>query len=306
MRLAFVESLTEYSREHDDSFLIVGDLGYGVVEPFEAEFPDRFINAGVAEQNMLGMAAGLASTGKLVFVYSIANFPSLRALEQVRNDIAYHGFPVVIVSVGAGLSYGTLGYSHHAVEDVSIMRAIPGINVYSPADDAEASAAFARIVKKREPAYLRIGKGGEREVHPHPLGDISDPIALCESGAPYLVLSHGQIASEVALALAVLKQESGIEVDHFSVPSLSSLELESISVRSRKALVTIEEHSIHGGFGSRVLELLSEGRHLIPTNRIGLDAPSLKVVGNQSYLRQAHGIDSASLAAKMTRFFKTV
>ena len=138
MRTAFIQELIRQARIRPDIFLVVGDLGYSVVEPFMEEFPGRFLNAGVAEQNMTGVAAGLASEGYHVFTYSIANFPTIRCLEQIRNDVAYHRLPVTVVSVGAGLAYGNLGYSHHAVQDIAIMRTLPELTILSPADPGEA------------------------------------------------------------------------------------------------------------------------------------------------------------------------
>ena len=137
MRTAFIQELIVQARIHPDIFLVVGDLGYSVIEPFAAEFPDRYLNAGVAEQNMTGVAAGLASEGWHVFTYSIANFPTLRCFEQIRNDIAYHKLPVTVVAVGAGLAYGSLGYSHHAVQDIAVMRTLPELTLLSPADPGE-------------------------------------------------------------------------------------------------------------------------------------------------------------------------
>lgn len=134
MRTAFINELIQQARAKPDIFLVVGDLGFSVVEPFAEEFPDRFLNAGVAEQNMTGLAAGLASEGYHAFTYSIANFPTFRCLEQIRNDVAYHRLPVTVVSVGAGFSYGNLGYSHHAVQDIGILRTLPEMTIMSPAD----------------------------------------------------------------------------------------------------------------------------------------------------------------------------
>ena len=137
MRNSFIEELSKIALTDDKVFLIVGDLGFGVVEGFEEKYPDQFLNAGVAEQNMMGMAAGLASAGYKVFVYSIGNFPTFRCLEQIRNDVCYHSLNVTIVSIGAGLSYGPLGYSHHAIDDIGVMRALPGMTIYNPADPIE-------------------------------------------------------------------------------------------------------------------------------------------------------------------------
>ena len=166
MRTAFIEELTAQARLNPAIFLVVGDLGYSVIEPFAAEFPDRFLNAGVAEQNMAGLAAGLASEGFHVFTYSIANFPTLRCLEQIRNDICYHNLPVTSVAVGAGLAYGNLGYSHHAVQDIAIFRTLPNLRLLSPADPGEARGAVQWLSANPCPSYLRLGKAGEKHLSP--------------------------------------------------------------------------------------------------------------------------------------------
>lgn len=165
MRNAFIQELVSLARQHPQIALIVGDLGYSVVEPFADEFPDRFINAGVAEQNMTGLAAGMASEGYHVFTYSIANFPTFRCAEQIRNDVDYHNLPVTIVSVGGGLSYGALGYSHHAVQDLSLMRAMPNMLISAPGDQFEVRACMRYLVQHPQPSYLRLGKAGEPSFH---------------------------------------------------------------------------------------------------------------------------------------------
>ena len=165
MRTAFIRALEEVAAEDDHVMLVVGDLGFGVVEAFAERFPDRYVNAGVAEQNMTGIAAGMALSGRVVFTYSIANFPTLRCLEQVRNDVCYHNADVKIVAVGGGFVYGSLGMSHHATEDLAIMRALPNMTVIAPGDPVEAAAATRAVVNRPGPCYLRLGRAGEPIVH---------------------------------------------------------------------------------------------------------------------------------------------
>ena len=168
MRTAFIQQLILQARRNPRLFLVVGDLGFSVVEAFAQEFPDRFLNAGVAEQNMTGVAAGLGSEGYHVFTYSIANFSTIRCLEQIRNDICYHNLPVTVVAVGGGLAYGNLGYSHHAVQDIAIMRTLPNMTVLAPADPGETRECVDWLSANPGPSYLRIGKAGEK-------------VAACES-----------------------------------------------------------------------------------------------------------------------------
>src|SRR5580704_16656925 len=165
MRGAFFDALLTLAERDHRINLIVGDLGFGVVETFAQRFPDRFLNAGIAEQNMTGIAAGMALSGRIVFTYSIANFPILRCLEQVRNDVCYHNANVKIVAVGGGLAYGSLGSTHHATEDLAIMRALPRMVVVAPGDTMEAEAATEAIALHPGPCYLRLGRAGEASVH---------------------------------------------------------------------------------------------------------------------------------------------
>ena len=158
MRNIFIDELSELAKFDERIFLVVGDLGYGVTEPFENQFPNRFLNVGIAEQNMIGFAAGLARSGYKVFVYSIANFPTFRCLEQIRNDLCYEQLDVTVVSVGAGFSYGVLGYSHFAIEDIGIMRTLPNMQVLSPSDSNEVRSLLKYAISTESPKYLRLGK----------------------------------------------------------------------------------------------------------------------------------------------------
>src|SRR6267142_4822159 len=169
MRGSFFSALLQLAEHDERVYLVVGDLGFGVTDPFARRFPGRFLNVGVAEQNMTGIAAGLALSGKIVFTYSIANFPILRCLEQVRNDICYHAANVKVVAVGGGLAYGSLGSTHHATEDLAIMRVLPQMVVVAPGDPAEASAATQAVAAHPGPCYLRLGRGGDPRVHPGPI-----------------------------------------------------------------------------------------------------------------------------------------
>jgi len=165
MRDAFIEELVTLAEAHDNIALVVGDLGYSVVERFADRFPDRFINAGVAEQNMTGLAAGMASEGYHVFTYSIANFPTFRCAEQIRNDVDHHRLAVTVVAVGGGVAYGALGYSHHAVQDYALMRSMPNMTIAAPGDPLETRACLRWLVANPGPSYLRLGKAGEPRFH---------------------------------------------------------------------------------------------------------------------------------------------
>ena len=201
MRAAFINTLCDLAERDERSLVADGDLGFSVLEKFEHAWPKRYVNTGIAEQNMAGVAAGLASCGRIVFIYSIANFPTFRCLEQIRNDIAYHDLNVNIVSVGAGFAYGTAGYTHHGIEDLAVMRAIPGMTVVAPADPVETALATAAIARRGGPAYLRLGKSREPVLHTQaPDFEIGKAITV-RDGSDITLVSTGSMLQR-ALACA--------------------------------------------------------------------------------------------------------
>src|SRR5439155_22893402 len=205
MRNAFFGTMLALAEHDERVMLVVGDLGFGVVEPFASRFPARFVNVGVAEQNMTGIAAGLALSGKIVFTYSIANFASLRCLEQIRNDVCYHNANVKVVAVGGGLAYGALGSTHHATEDLAIMRTLPRMVVVAPGDPVEAELLTRAIAREAGPCYMRLGRAGERVVHPrHTPLQVGKAIVV-RDGSDLTLISTGALlwtAVQVAEQLA--------------------------------------------------------------------------------------------------------
>ena len=206
MRNTFVNTLVELAKKDRDIELVTGDLGFGVLKPFWEQLPDQFVNAGIAEQNMTTVAAGMALEGKTVFTYSIGNFPTLRCLEQIRNDCAYHGANVKIVCVGGGFVYGALGMSHQATEDIAVMRALPGVAVLCPGDLVEAAEATKAIAAYPGTCYMRLGRGGERRIH-----DRIDHFEIGKAlpihgGERVAIFSTGAIFDEVSDAEAILAQ----------------------------------------------------------------------------------------------------
>lgn len=282
MRTAFIDEFVKQARLHEEMFLVVGDLGFSVVEPFAQEFPDRFLNAGVAEQNMTGVAAGLASEGYHVFTYSIANFPTLRCFEQIRNDVAYHHLPVTIVSVGAGMSYGNLGYSHHAVQDIGVMRMLPEITILSPADPGETCECVQWLVDNPGPSYLRLGKAGEPTLHAV-RGLNRGPLRIREGRSDCAIVSTGSILA-LALLAANESAQRGLDVSVFSCPVLQPFTPafgEQLS--GFKRLVVLEEHLSAGGLAAILREQLP-GKPEIKS--LALPATVLAQVGSQTFLRQ--------------------
>ncbi|BAL90892.1 putative transketolase C-terminal part [Actinoplanes missouriensis 431] len=301
MRNRFFSGLLTAALVDPDLVLITADLGFGAVDDFAAARPGQFVNAGVAEQNMAGLAAGIALAGGRVFTYSIANFPTLRCLEQIRNDICYHHADVTVVAVGGGLAYGALGMSHHATEDLAIMRALPGMAVAAPGDPAEVDAVLSDLLAGGGPAYLRLGKTGERMLH---TGGVSAPrgtsIPLGGTGGEVLLCSTGAILDATCDAAQLLRAK-GIRADVRSFPWLDPFD--AVAVRQAageyEALITVEEHSIVGGLGSAVAEVLAESAGGTPLIRIALPPTSSSVVGDQQYLRAAFELDAESISRRV-------
>lgn len=292
MRTAFINALIDQARLHPKVFLAVGDLGFSVVEPFAREFPGRFLNAGVAEQNMTGVAAGLASEGWHVFTYSIANFPTLRCFEQIRNDVCYHRLPVTVVAVGAGLAYGNLGYSHHGVQDIAVMRSLPHLTLLSPADPGETTACVRYLAEHPGPSYLRLGKAGEQSLHT--AGPISPaPIEVRSGDGRLALLAAG---SPLALALSAadhLANEHDIRATVFSCPWLHPLSSSDLSaVWRHSAVLSIEEHVAAGGLGE-MLRSRAPGPVKFAAITVADDAAGN--VGSQNYLRAKSGLTSEGI-----------
>jgi transketolase len=292
VRTAFIQELLELAKKDSRIVFITGDLGFGVVGPFQEQLPKQFLNAGVAEQNMTGMAAGMALSGKIAFTYSIANFPTLRCLEHVRNDVCYHNANVKIVSVGGGFTYGAMGATHHAIEDLAVMRAIPGLVVLAPGDPVEARAATSAIVAYQGPCYLRLGKAGEPIVHKSPIDFVLGKTIRVREGSDATLISIGGILQNTVLAAERLA-DSGIETRVLSMPTLKPLDEAAVLAAAREtgAIFTLEEHSILGGLGTAVAEVLAETEGIkAPLKRIGVPPAFSPHIGSQEYMQECHGL----------------
>ena len=301
MRTAFVRSLVALAERDSAVTLVVGDLGYGVVEPFAKRFPDRYLNAGVAEQNMTGIAAGLALSGRTVFTYSIGNFPTLRCLEQIRNDICYHELNVNIVAVGGGFAYGALGMTHHATEDFAIMRALPDMVVVAPGDAIEAAAATKALARWNGPGYLRLGRARETTVNPASLEFELGRANLVRDGTDVTLVSTGAML-ETAVTVADQLASNGVEARVLSMHTLKPLDEGALmrAARETGAIVTLEEHSVIGGLGGAAAEFLLEAcDERLRFRRIGLPSVFARVAGSQSYLRRRHGLSEDAILAKI-------
>lgn len=297
MRTAFVQTLCEIARRDRNAILVTGDLGFGVLDEFAREFPSQYINAGVAEQCMTGLAAGLALEGKVVYTYSIGNFPSLRCLEQIRNDVCYHNANVKIVSVGGGFAYGVLGFSHHATEDLGVMRTLPNMTVVAPGDAIETEAATWNIHYTPGPCYLRLGRGGELAVHRTGALLRIDKAIRMHEGEDAILMATGGILANAYQARNTLSGD-GLRVGFYSVPTIRPIDRESIweAAQTAKLIVTVEEHSVIGGLGSAVAEVLAEMPDPRPRLRLlGIESSCCSGVGDQAYLRAREGLSVESI-----------
>lgn len=298
MRDSFIRTLTELTPQHPELLLLTGDLGFSVLNDFVRRFPRQFLNAGVAEQNMSGLAAGLALEGHTVFTYSIGNFPTLRCLEQIRNDICYHRANVKIVCVGGGMSYGPVGMSHHATEDLAVLRSLPGILVFSPCDLWEAAQCSRYLLSHRGPAYLRLDKSAAPATVQSGEAFQAGRIRTVCHGSDVTLAATGGILGEALLAADALA-EQGIFCRVLSVHTVKPLDIGTLTAAASETggIVSIEEHAVDGGLGGAIAEVLMEAG-VFPGFfvRMGLRNTFSSVVGSQQYLRGVYSLDAAAIA----------
>lgn len=294
MRTAFINALMGIADRDKRIFLLCGDLGYSVLEPFAQKFPDRFINVGIAEQNMTGIAVGLAFEGYTVFTYSIGNFPTLRAMEQIRYDVCYHNANVKIVAVGGGFAYGPLGPSHHATEEMGMLRILPNLSVCAPGDPFETTMITELISQISTPCYLRLGKAGEPNIHKNDIHFEWGEMIPVISGKNKLIISTGSMLSYAHSFIL----ENNLPWSLWSAPFVKPID-HSMLIKASKTyenIITIEEHQAMGGFGSAVLETLNDLREqelisFIPhVKRVAIKDQFLNVAGSQAYLRGIAGL----------------
>lgn len=305
MRTAFISELIAQAERDPKIWLLTADLGFSALEPFAEKFPDRYVNVGVAEQNMVGIAAGLAHSGKQVFTYSIGNFSTMRCLEQIRNDVCYHRMNVKIVAVGAGFAYGPQGYTHHVIEDLAVMRTLPGMKTLTPADPLETHWITQQAVADTGPCYLRLGKAGEQNLRApedfHPPRQLGDPICL-KSGHDAQLFGTGSLLRN-ALDAASALEKSGISLGVWSVPCLNPLNEEMIfqSTENQSVVFTFEEHNNQAGLGGRFAELYSSIAGGPRLCRIGVENAPPDVYGDQDHLRRWAGLDPETLSQRIIK-----
>lgn len=300
MRNALMKALHQLAEENSNVMLLTADLGYGVFESFEEKHPKQFLNVGVAEQNMIGIASGLALEGKIVFVYSIGNFPTLRCLEQIRNDACYHGLNINIIAMGGGFSYGALGMSHHATEDLGIMRTLPNVTVVAPTTAFEAEMATYALSQAEGVGYLRLDKSQaivNEENDKFALGNVRELI----KGTDYVVFVTGGIAEEAVFAANELI-EKNISLKVISVPTIKPLNHNDIINHSRgvKGVISLEEGNVINGLGAAILDVFASCNGL-PKKffKLGIQDEYIATVGSQNYLRTTSNIDKNAIVAKV-------
>ena len=300
MREAFVRALGELAAKDPRVILVNGDLGFGVLTDFIERFPGQYVNAGVAEQNMTAIACGMAMTGARAYTYSIGNFPTLRCLEQIRNDVCYHHADVTVVAVGGGFSYGQLGVSHFATEDLAIMRALPEMTVVAPSDPWQAYELTRQLHARGGPAYLRIDKG----LAGLPRGEVElGKVRQVRDGDDAVIFATGGILSEAVAASDHLRGE-GVGVRVVDVHTIKPLDVEAISrsIRACGHVVTLEEHVVAGGLGGAIAETcLEAGVAFSSFRRLGMRDQYPDIVGDQAFLRERYCLSSAHVARVVRR-----
>ena len=295
MRRAFVQTLTELAAEDPRILLLTGDLGYMALEPFADRFPDRFFNVGVAEQNMVGVATGLAEAGYTPFVYSIATFASLRPYEFIRNGPVLHHLPVRVVGIGGGFDYGPQGTTHHGLEDVGVMRIQPGMTVVAPADHLQCTQAVRALSDVSGPAYLRLGK--DETAIPGLDGRFEMGRAQCvREGTDVALIAMGGVATEAAAAAQVLG-ERGVSAAVWIVASVQPAPVADLAAAlgGVRVALSVEAHYVNGGLGSLVAEVAAEHGLGCRVIRCGVHRAPDGVCGGRSFLYDAHGVSRDAL-----------
>jgi len=307
MRSAFFQSLQKLAEQDSRVHFLTGDLGFKVADDFISACPKQFLNMGVAEQNMMGVAAGMALSGKVVFAYSIANFPTIRCLEQVRNDICYHQANVKIVAVGCGFAYGSLGMTHHGIEDLAILRPLAGLTIVAPGDPIEAVQLTKAIGQIEGPCYLRLGRDGEPTVHePNQLIELGKATKIRE-GSDITLISTGSILPTVARVADLLINE-GIQTRVLSMHTLKPLDKEAIAsaAQETEGIVTIEEHRLVGGLGGAVAECVAEMDEKVAFKRIGIPSVYSPYVGDQDFQRMKFGLSEEGIFKSVKEFLQKI
>lgn len=303
MRTAIIEEVYEIMRRNKDSYFLTGDLGYNTLEKIEKDFPNRFINVGIAEQNMIGIASGLALSGKKVFVYSIIPFLIMRCFEQIRNDICYHNLDVTLLGSGSGLTYGILGSTHFALEDLAILRPLPNMTIFSPADEMDARLGIRYSANFHRPLYVRIGLREEKIIHQNPYNFKFGKGEIIQKGDDLVFFVSGTLMDEVIQATRNIKEKRNLSSTIVDIHTIKPLDKNLILKESKdkKLIITVEEHGKIGGLGSAISEILLESKNRVRIVRIGTNDKFMQVIGTRSYLRKNLELDAEGIVKKIKK-----
>lgn len=298
MRNAFIKELTEVAGKNKKIILLTGDLGFTVFEDFAHKYPDRFFNMGAAEANMMGVATGLALSGLIPIVYSIATFATMRGFEQIRGDVCFHNANVKIIGSGGGLSYGHAGFSHHSLEDIAIMRAIPNMTIVCSSDPISVRKAIAKIIIHDGPVYLRLGKKGEPDIYSEKLDFQIGKGNILKEGKHAVIIATGNLVKNALIASDILLKK-GIACGVVDMHTIKPLDTKLIDhlIEKYKTIVTLEEHHIIGGLGSAVAEVIAEGNSTnLHFKRLGIPDIFIEKIGSQKYLRHIYNLDPEGIS----------
>lgn len=302
MRNTVINKITEHAKNDESVFLIAGDAGFGVLDEYKKSFPDRFLNLGIAEQNMISFAAGLGLVGFKVFVYNLVPFVLYRCYEQVRNDICYQKLPITLIGIGSGVTYAPQGITHYSVEDIAIARTLPNLTILSPSDPVEAEKCAEYAIKSKTPVYIRLAKSGEPPIHKNKLRSIEYPIVL-KKGDGVAILFHGSISIEVIKAVESLKKNPMV----ISVPMVYPLNFTSLleMLKNIHTLITVEEHFVDGGLGSIISDWLTKERLFFRLIKLGIKNEFIHAIKNNAGMRCKYGISSENIKNTIMEAFES-
>ena len=301
MRFVFVKELIKYTKKNRNVYLITSDLGYRAFEEFAKLFPKKFINVGVSENNMIGIAAGMAANGKKVFVYSILPFVVFRSLEQIRNNILHNDLDVNIIGAGGGFSYNVQGISHNTSEDISVLRSLPNLSIYNPGSRFEAEFIVKQMFKSKKPSFARLGKAPNEDFYLRKINKISDTILT--KGNQLTIFTTGNILENVYNSVRTLNRK-GYKIKLISIPSLKPISKNFILNNiNTKNVLTIEENVSIGGLGSLIADIIlkSKKNRNINFNSLSLEDIIHNKIGSQEYLRKINKLDSESIIKTITK-----
>lgn len=303
MRNTFINTLIELAKTDKRIFLLTGDLGFSVLEKFQQKFPERFFNMGVAEQNMIGVAAGLALSGKIVFVYSIVPFITMRCFEQIRNDLCFQNLNVHLIGIGGGVSYGCAGATHFALEDVSVMRSLANMTVITPGNYTETKASIEFSMKHQGPIYIRLGKE-KVSITPTKENFQIDRGIVLEKGKDITIIATGSIL-ELAKMVCIELKKRNLSVNLISMPMIKPLDEKIVleSAQKTKAIFTIENHGFIGGLGSAVSEVISESQYKILFRKFALSDKVNTFIGSQEYLFKKSGMTVSKITREILKIY---